>query len=150
MIKLTQEQLQKLDNAYDEMESNGSPAINNVRWKWKDFLYAIEYLKKINSGDYSYKYEKTNSINVFTNNTNEHVEQIESQKMEIKRLQQELEETKSKIILSEDNANRKGGKPLSLDKIQKIRELREKGFSMREVSKNLEISIGVVSKYDKR
>ena len=65
----------------------------------------------------------------------------------IKKLQEEIEEVKSGIILSKDNAHRTGRPPLTDDEIAQIRELISKGYTQRETAKIVGVSNGSVSKY---
>jgi DNA-binding NarL/FixJ family response regulator len=85
-------------------------------------------------------------LKAFINNKNEQIKQLIK---EISIKNQELENLKAKIILSEDNACRSGRKSLPEDIQRQIKELRQQGKTVREVSEYLSVSVGTVSKYSR-
>jgi transcriptional regulator with XRE-family HTH domain len=100
--------------------------------------------------------EQVKQLEVFKKNINEHLQELQSLRIELKetkdsldKLQEEFDEHKKGVILNGDNANRSGRPPLTDKEIDLIRELLRQGYSQRKVAEITGTSNGSVNKYAK-
>ena len=113
-------ELSSLFNIYTEFLSKA----------FRTYEHSTKRLNKLNQ-------EIINQMQAFINNTNERLEGYEK----------ELQLVKSRIILSEENANRAGRHSLTDVQINQIKELINDGLSQRKVAEITDLSLGTVNKY---
>lgn len=123
---------------YLENQREQELIINNLNEQLKNTNESLAEHKQSYS-DISKKYQLLNKQFEQSMKTNESL---------VIKFNEQLEEIKSSIILSKENANRSGRPSLSEEEIQWIRELRAQGLSQRQVAERLGFGNGTIAKYD--